>query len=208
MKGIFGIYKPKGLTSHDIINKVRRITGEIRVGHAGTLDPLAEGVLVIAVGRENTKRLHTVVNSEKEYICGIKLGETSITGDEEGPINPGSNRRPSDNEIDKILAKFKGKIMQRPHKFSAIKIKGKKSYDLARRGEDVEMEPRMVVIKEIEMLKYNYPILSIQVVCGPGTYIRSLAEDIGKELGTGAYLSSLKRIRVADFTEELSLTLD
>lgn len=208
MEGLFAIYKPKGPTSHDIIDEVRKITGETKVGHAGTLDPLAEGVLVIAVGRENTKKLHISTESEKEYICTIKLGETSLTGDEEGPIDPGDNRRPSAPEIDDILTKFKGKIMQRPHKFSAIKIKGKKSYDLARKGKDVEMKPRPVVIKEIERLDYDYPTLSIRVVCGPGVYMRSLADDIGKELGTGAYLSSLKRTRVGDFTEESSLSLD
>lgn len=208
MKGVFAIYKPKGPTSHDIIDQIREITGEIKVGHSGTLDPLAEGVLIVAVGRENTKKLHLSTSAEKEYLCTIKLGKTSLTGDEEGPIVPGDDRRPSDSEIDKTLVKFKGKIMQRPHKFSAIKIKGKKSYDLARKGRDVKIQPREVVIKEIEKLDYDYPTLSIRVICGPGVYIRSLAEDIGEELGTGAYLISLKRTRVGDFTEELSLSLD
>ncbi len=207
-KGIFAVYKPKGPTSHDIIEEIRRISGERRVGHAGTLDPLAEGVLVVAIGRENTKKLGSVAGTEKEYLCGIRLGETSLTGDKEGPISPGRPERPSKEEIDKVIKYFKGKTMQRPHKFSAVKIKGKKAYKLARKGLDPETEPKEIVIEEMELLKYEYPDLSLRVVCGPGTYMRSLAEDVGEKLGTGAYLRSLKRTRVGDFTEEEALSLD
>lgn len=208
MEGIFAIYKPKGPTSHDIINEIRKITGVKRVGHAGTLDPLAEGILIIAIGRENTKNLHLSVKSEKEYICDIKLGETSLTGDEEGPVTTVSERKPSLAEINKTISEFKGNIMQKPHKFSAVKIKGKKAYEIARKGKEPKIEPKMVTINEIEILKYEYPSLSIRVVCGPGVYIRSLTEDIGKKLSTGAYLKSLKRTRVGDFTKEKSLSIN
>ncbi len=203
-----GVYKPKGPTSHDIVDEIRRISGERRVGHAGTLDPLAEGVLVVAIGRENTKKLASAAGTDKEYICGIKLGETSLTGDEEGPISVVTSERPSIEEVGNAVESFKGKTMQKPHRFSAVKIRGKKAYDLARKGKDPETEPKEIFIGEMEILKYEYPNLSLRVVCGPGTYIRSLAEDIGEKLGTGAYLRSLKRTRVGDFTEEDSLSLD
>ncbi len=208
MEGIFAIYKPKGPTSHDMINKIREITGIKRVGHAGTLDPLAEGIIVVAIGRENTKNLHLFVKNQKEYICDIKLGETSLTGDEEGPLTIINERKPSLTEINKTVSEFKGDIMQKPHKFSAVKIKGKKSYEIARKGKEPKIKSKMVRINEIEILKYEYPLLSIRVLCGPGVYIRSLAEDIGKYLGTGAYLKSLKRTRVGDFSEKESLSLN
>ncbi|NQT50271.1 tRNA pseudouridine(55) synthase TruB [Candidatus Kuenenbacteria bacterium] len=200
LQGIIGINKPKGPTSHDIVDQVRRITGERKVGHAGTLDPLASGVLVVAIGRENTKKISEIVKTEKEYIAKVKLGETSTTDDGEGEKVKSSNvKGKSIEEIKQILDGFVGEIEQIPPVYSAIKMKGKKAYELARQGKDVKMEPRKVFIKKIELFKYEWPYLEIKVVCGPGVYIRSLARDIGEKLGTGAYMAELERTRVGEF---------
>ena len=212
------INKPAGITSHDVVDEVRKITGERRVGHAGTLDPFTTGVLVIGVGRESTKKLGNISkNSEKEYIAILKLGKISSTGDPEGIIEDFSGRRsslrtcdvPKLRVIERVLEGFKGKIKQRPPKFSAIKIKGEPAYKKARRGEEFEISEREVEIKKIEVMKYiSPPHLKIRVVCGSGTYIRSLARDIGEALGTGAYLTELTRTRVGDYKIENSKTLE
>ena len=215
---LLNINKPAGITSHDVVDEVRKITGERRVGHAGTLDPFTTGVLVIGVGRESTKKLGNISkNSEKEYIAILKLGKISSTGDPEGIIENFSGRRsslrmcdvPKLRVIERVLEGFKGKIKQRPPKFSAIKIKGEPAYKKARRGEDFEIPEREVEIKEIEIMKYiSPPHLKIRVVCGSGTYIRSLARDIGEKLGVGAYLTELTRTRVGDYKIENSKTLE
>lgn len=225
VNSIFAINKPKGITSHGVVNRIRKLTGEKRVGHGGTLDPLASGVLVIAVGRENTKRLDEYVKGEKEYLATIKLGFESETDDEEGPITPYSSNKaksdlaklrsshdvrtePSTEEILKTIDSFIGKIKQTPPAYSAIKINGKEAYKLARKGQTPDMKPRTVEIKNIELLEYNYPILKIRVTTGPGTYIRSLARDIGKKLKTGGYLSDLIRTRVNTFTLETAFDVE
>jgi tRNA pseudouridine55 synthase len=220
---LLNIFKPKKITSHDVVNEVRKATGEKRVGHAGTLDPFATGVLVVGIGRESTKKLGDISkNTEKEYITTLELGKTSSTGDIEGVIKEvsldvvhppkGYVRHPqveslSFSQIIKVLETFTGKIKQKPHKYSAVKINGEPAYKKARRGEDFEIPEKEVEIKEIELLEYNYPYLKIRVVCGGGTYIRSLAEDIGKKLGTGAYLTELTRVRVGEYKIEDSKTL-
>lgn len=205
---IIVINKPKGLTSHDVVNKVREATGIQKVGHAGTLDPLATGVLVVAIGRENTKKLNLLIKKDKEYLATIKLGEKSDTGDQEGPITFQSDYIPSISEINKVLLSFKGKILQKPHKFSAVKKQGQKLYSLARSGKDVEIEPREIEIKEIEIIKYIYPELCIRTSVSSGTYVRVLAEDIGNKLKTGAYLKDLQRIRVGEYKIEQSINID
>jgi tRNA pseudouridine55 synthase len=208
-KNIFAIYKEKGPTSHDIINRVRRITGERRVGHAGTLDPLASGVLVVAVGREWTKKLGEIVVKEKEYIADIKLGEESATDDEEGEkFSLLVNKFISLQEIKKAADKFIGKIKQTPPVYSAIKINGKPAHRLVRAGKDVKLEPREVEIKSIEILKYEWPFLKLRVVTGPGVYIRALARDIGRELGVGGYLYELERTRVGEYDKNNALTIE
>jgi tRNA pseudouridine55 synthase len=201
MKGIHTVYKPKGPTSHDIINRLREETGVKKIGHAGTLDPLASGVLVVGIGREATKKLATIVKKEKEYLAVIKLGETSTTDDEEGekkkiPIS----KRPNYKTIEEAVKKFVGEILQTPPVYSAVKIKGQESYKLARRGQKPVLKPRSVEVKEIRILKYQWPYLKLKVVTGPGVYIRALARDIGQELKTGGYLAELERARVGDFT--------
>ena len=197
---ILGVYKPKGPTSFDIIRKIKRISGIKRVGHAGTLDPLASGVLVVGIGREATKRLHEIVGREKEYIVSIKLGETSTTDDEEGKktvINPAAI--PSYTQVEQAVEKFIGVIEQTPPQFSAVKIAGHPAYKSARRGMKLDLKPRRIEIKKIEILNYNYPLLKLRVITGKGVYIRSLARDIGKILATGGYVAELKRIRVGEF---------
>lgn len=209
MPKIFAVYKPVGPTSHDVVNRVRRATGERRVGHAGTLDPLASGVLVVAVGRESTRQLSAIVESEKEYLAGIRLGESSTTDDAEGDKLDGPTiEPPSEEKIRKILEKFVGEIEQVPPAFSAIKVGGKTAYKLARQGKSVELKARTVSIKEIELLRYEWPELEIKVVTGSGVYIRSLARDIGQALGTTAYMSSLERTRVGQFKKDQAIPLD
>lgn len=199
MNEIFAVYKPKGISSFAMVARVRRFFGVKKVGHAGTLDPLASGVLVVGVGREATKKLSLEVAKEKEYVAELTLGQTSTTDDAEGEKNEVSVRRPDKKEIEESLCGFIGEIMQVPPKFSAIKVGGRRAYKIARSGEEVELKARPALIKEIELLSYKYPILKIRVVTGPGVYIRSLARDIGQKLGIGAYMSELERIRVGDF---------
>lgn len=209
MKNIVAIYKPKGPTSHDIINEIRRITGEKRVGHAGTLDPLASGVLVVGIGREATRELSKIVAKEKEYVARVRLGETSETDDAEGRKTAVAGaKKPLSAEMEAVLEKFRGKIMQKPPAYSALKLQGESAYKKARRGEVLALEPREAEIKEIELLKYEWPFLEMRVVTGPGVYIRALARDIGETLGTGAYLAELERVRVGEFTKENALSPD
>jgi len=207
-ENIISIYKDKNYSSHDVVNIIRRITGEKKVGHAGTLDPLARGILVIGIGREATKKLNTVVKKEKEYIAEIKLGWQSETDDEEGKKEKVTvSNIPSKEDISNVLSGFKGEILQRPPKFSAIKVSGTPSYKLARAGKDVDLPERKVLIRNIEILNYEWPVLKIKVITGPGVYIRSLARNIGERLKTGGYLKELERIRVGEFTKEKSLTI-
>ena len=208
MLGIFGIYKPKGPTSNDIVQSIKRIAGGEKVGHAGTLDPLAEGVLVVGIGREATKKLGIEMKKEKEYLAKIKLGETSATDDEEGEKTPVSDRKPALSEVKEAIKKFTGKIRQVPPIYSAIKIAGKEAYKFARKGEKPVLLEREVELKEIEILEYEWPYLELRAVTGPGVYIRALARYIGKELGTGGYLTGLKRTRVGDFTADKALSLE
>lgn len=208
---IFAVYKPKGPTSHDIVAKIRRLTGEKTVGHAGTLDPLARGILVIGVGREATKRLHEAVGAEKEYIADITFGAESTTDDAEGLALSAVEgektliavtAKPTELEIREVLTHFTGEIMQMPPQYSALKVGGKTAYSLARKGKVAPLESRKVFVKEIELLEYNWPQLKLRVVTGPGVYIRALARDLGRVLKVGGYLSDLERTRVGDFKKD------
>ncbi|MST04122.1 MAG: tRNA pseudouridine(55) synthase TruB [Candidatus Pacebacteria bacterium] len=202
-QGIVGVWKPKGPTSHDIVDKVRRVSREKVVGHAGTLDPLASGVLVIAVGKKYTKQLSTQVQKEKEYIGEIKLGEESETDDAEGlKTEIKFEKKPTSEEIDFAIKKFIGEIDQTPPIYSAIKLKGKPLYEYAREGKTPELKSRKVFVKDIKVLKYDFPILKLEITTGPGVYIRSIARNLGTELKTGGYLFSLIRTRVGEFTEK------
>lgn len=198
--GIYNIYKPSGPSSHDIVNQVRRISGEKRVGHAGTLDPFAEGVLIVAIGREFTKKLGMFLKQDKTYKAVIRLGAVSDTYDLTGKIFQTLNPvKPDKKEIALVLKKFVGQIEQTPPPFSAIKIKGKKAYELARKGIMPNLKSRKVKIYHIKTLKYKWPHLEIEIKVSSGTYIRSLAHDLGQLLKTGGYLEKLIRIRVGQY---------
>ncbi len=200
MDGIFAINKPVGMTSHDVVNIVRRKTGVKRVGHGGTLDPLASGVLVIAVGRENTKRLDEFVKGEKEYVAEVLLGAKSTTDDAEGDIeNVSVKILPTQSEIEETIKLFVGNIMQTPPIYSSVKIQGKPAHRRVRAGQEVTLEPRAVIIKSITIDHYKFPELKLKVTTGPGVYIRALARDIGEKLKTGGYLKGLIRTRVNTF---------
>ena len=205
---IFAVYKPKGLTSNDVLNKLRRFYGTKKVGHAGTLDPLAKGVLVVAVGREATKKLGELVKKEKEYLATVRLGIKSTTDDAEGEKTVQQVRhKPMSSEVKKVLKKFEGEIFQIPPIFSAVKIQGKEAYKYARKGQEVTLKPRKVEVKKIVVLKYHWPYLKLKVITGSGVYIRSLARDLGEKLKIGGYLFNLERTRVGDFIKAKSKKL-
>jgi len=209
MTGIYAIYKPVGPTSHDLINQLRQITGEKRIGHAGTLDPRASGVLVVGVGREATRKLAEIVKKEKEYLATVCLGQQSTTDDGEGEKTTRTTLTiPTLEEVQAAVLSFTGEILQVPPAYSAVKIKGQAAYKLARKGQAPPLKPRPIVIKQIEILDYRWPRLKLRVVTGPGVYIRALARDLGQKLGTGAYLEELERTRVGDFTKEKALSIE
>jgi tRNA pseudouridine55 synthase len=211
MDGILLVDKPVGWTSHDMVAKVRGIikaqTGQkIKIGHTGTLDPLASGLLLLVLGKY-TKRAVEFSKLDKTYQAEITLGSVSTTGDSEGEMKEVDARVPSKEEVKAAISKFKGEIQQTPHRYSAIKIDGKRAYKSARAGQEVKLQPRPVTIYEITDVKYEYPRLNFTAIVSSGTYIRSLAEDIGQALGTGAYLSSLRRTKVGKFKIDESINL-
>jgi len=218
-KGIFAVYKPKGPTSHDIVAKIKRMAGGEKVGHAGTLDPLARGILVIGVGSEYTKQLKSVVEAEKEYIADIALDAYTKTGDDEGekiPVEIGDDtgggnndgKIPTETQVREAAAKFVGTIQQDQPIFSAVKAGGKRAHRMAREGKEINLGKRTVGIHAIEVLEYSWPRLSIKVICGPGTYIRVLARDVGKLLKAGGYLFDLERTRVGQYTKDEAINLE
>lgn len=203
MDGLLLVDKPKGWTSFDVVAKVRSLlkkagTAKPKVGHAGTLDPLATGLLVLTLG-SYCKRAQEFLKQDKTYEVTMKLGETSTTGDEEGDKTAVSSRHVSKEEIAKVLHFFTGEIEQVPPAYSAIKIGGRRAYKLARAGKAVTLQPRKVNIYRIELTNYTYPFVTCTATVSSGTYIRSLVEDIGQKLGTGAYLAELRRTQVGKF---------
>lgn len=197
------IDKPKGITSHDVVDAVRKITGERRVGHAGTLDPNATGLLIVGVGRESTKKLgKSARNTTKVYVADIVLGEERDTDDVEGRSVKRVNRVNQVNQevISEALESFVGSQKQVPPKYSAVKIKGKPAYKRVRRGEKIELKPRKITIYSIKLLDYSYPLLRIKTQVSSGTYIRALARDIGRKLGSGAHLKNLRRTKIGRFS--------
>jgi tRNA pseudouridine55 synthase len=194
------INKPLRWTSFDVVKKIRNLVKIKKVGHAGTLDPLATGLLIICTGKF-TKKINEYMSQEKEYTGTFTLGATTPTYDLES--EPGNFRSTANISNDTIIAatkKFIGSILQIPPVHSAIKVDGKRVYELARKGEEVKLEPRKIFIKEFDIEKIEIPVVHFRVVCSTGTYIRSLANDFGEELGCGAYLSSLCRTRIGAFT--------
>lgn len=200
------IDKPYEWTSFDAVKKIRIVTGVSKVGHAGTLDPLATGLLIICTG-SFTKRISSYMNMEKEYIGTMILGASTPTYDlESEPQNIVDVSQLSNEKIIKTTQKFRGEILQTPPIHSAIKKEGKPVYLLARKGQDVELEPRRITIYSFEITEINLPEISFKVVCSTGTYIRSLVNDFGNELKVGAYLISLRRTKIGNFKVEDAVT--
>lgn len=208
------IDKPAGISSFGIVAKIRgklkaELGKKVKVGHTGTLDPFATGLLILLTGKM-TKKSSDFLKLDKTYEATLKLGYTSTTGDPEGEIREYSEISEfcALSDIKSILSGFIGKITQTPPKFSAIKINGERAYKLARKGADFEVPSREVTIYHIEILDYHYPELKIRCDVSSGTYIRTLAEDIGEKLGTGAYLTALRRIKIGNYEIKDAKTLD
>ena len=209
MIGFLNVYKPSGMTSHDVVQKVRRTLSLKQIGHGGTLDPLAEGVLPIAVG--SACRLLRFLPHDKVYLAGILFGQTTDTDDIEGKIISNSAvevKPPTLSKVEDALKPFNGTIMQRPPLYSAIHQQGKRLYELAREGKNPEIAEREVVINSIEVIDYAYPLLQLRISCGGGTYIRSIARDLGETLGCGGCLQTLVREKSGPFEIANAVRLD
>jgi len=226
MDGYILIDKPQGWTSFDVVAKVRgmaraanrqsmtdgtndghQLAKRVKVGHTGTLDPMATGLLVVLVG-SYTKRATELTKLDKTYEVAMKLGETSTTGDQEGEVRAVSDNQPTLEQVNAALQKFTGQLMQTPPAFSAMKIDGKRAYELARAGKEVKLEARPVTIYTTQLDNYDYPYVRFTSRVGSGTYIRSLVEDLGTDLGVGAYMSDLRRTTVGPFNIDDAITPD
>lgn len=206
--GVLNVDKPAGWTSHDVVGKVRRLAGLRQVGHAGTLDPMATGVLVLCLGRA-TRLLEYITGQPKVYLAQVTLGAATDTYDAEGEVN---QRRPvpalSHEQLDQALDAFRGEIMQRPPAYSALKRDGVALYKRARAGEEVEVEPRPITIYELALLDFDGQTARLRIGCGAGAYIRSIAHDLGQALGCGGHLSALRRTAVGGFSEDNAATIE
>lgn len=213
INSILFIDKPSGITSFDVIRQLRRKYGIRKMGHAGTLDPLATGLLIIGVG-EATKELSRYMGLAKEYEVLIEFGKVSTTYDGDGRIQDtgyriqGGNREIEREKFKEVLKQFMGEIPQMPPQFSAKRVNGRRAYDLARRGEQAALKPVKVFIENIEILEWNWPFARLRVRCGKGTYIRSLAHDLGEALGCGGYVKELRRTRIGEFRVEGAEKID
>jgi tRNA pseudouridine55 synthase len=197
------IDKKKGPTSHDVVGRIRKITGEKKVGHAGTLDPMAAGLLIVGVGRDSTRKLGKLAKgTSKTYLAEIFLGEERDTHDSEGKVVEKKKDfpKPKKASIKNLLGDFKGETEQLPPKYSAIKVKGRKAYELARKGKEFRLGKRKVTIHDIRIVSYNFPVLKIRLEVSAGTYIRAFARDIGRGIGCGAYLKNLRREKIGKYS--------
>ncbi|UCG34836.1 MAG: tRNA pseudouridine(55) synthase TruB [Candidatus Omnitrophota bacterium] len=207
-QGIMLINKPQGMTSHDVVDRVRHKLGMQRVGHAGTLDPLAEGLLILLVGRA-TKLFARFAGFDKEYLGALKLGEVTTTGDSQGQLLKKNDYGLLDQErVREAFSHFEGEIEQVPPMVSALRVGGKRLYELARKGIVVERAPRKIKISTLKILDINIPHVGFYVKCSKGTYIRKLAEDIGQSLGCGAHITKIKRVGIGPFKLEEAIELD
>lgn len=206
--GFLNVYKPRGITSHDVVSVLRKVTKVRQIGHSGTLDPFAEGVLAIAIGKAT--RLIEYLNDDKEYVAEVSFGRATDTYDIDGKTVFESDKRITKKNLENVIEHYRGEISQLPPIYSAIKVNGKKLYEYARKGEDVKIEPRKVTIFKLEIKDFNEEkqIANILIKCSKGTYIRSLAHDIGKELECGAYLSRLIRTQAGKLRIENSTELE
>lgn len=208
MFGLLNLNKPAGWTSRDVVNRVQRLVRPAKAGHAGTLDPLATGVLVVCVGPA-TRLIDYVQLMPKRYVGTFQLGVSSPSDDTELECTPVAEApQPTLAQLEQALPAFTGEIQQRPPAYSAIKVKGKKAYELARRGDKVELPPRPVSIHSLEIVRYEYPELVLDITCGSGTYIRSLGRDLAQLLGTAAVMSALERTAIGNFRIQQAATPD
>lgn len=206
--GFLNVYKPQGLTSHDVVARMRRVTKIKQIGHTGTLDPFAEGVLPVCIGKAT--RLIEYLADDKEYLAFVKFGIETDTYDLEGEVAAVSDKKVLEAEISEQLKNFLGEISQMPPIYSAIKVKGKKLYEYAREGKEVEIQPRKVTIEKIELKNFDFASQTAQILikCSKGTYIRSIAYDLGKNLGCGAHLVKLIRTQAGSFFVKNSIPLE
>lgn len=203
MHGFLNIDKPPGITSHDSVVRIRRLSGQRRVGHAGTLDPAATGVLVVALGGATRLIEYVQHRTLKRYLATVHLGVTTTTDDADGDVIAQRQVPPLDaTAIEQALAPLRGTIWQTPPRYAALHYQGRRMYELARAGLTVEASPRQVCIERLDLVAYHAPVLVIDVVCSSGTYIRALARDLGMALGCGAHLAALRRTAVGDFRIE------
>ena len=207
MNGIILVDKPQGWTSHDVVAKLRGIYQQRRIGHSGTLDPMATGVLAVFLGR-GTRAVELCENDEKEYVAELLLGIVTNTQDITGEVLEQHPMEVSRQQLEAVLEQFVGPQQQIPPMYSAVKIGGKKLYELARKGQSVERKPRSIVIHELELCDFDGKTARIRVVCSKGTYIRTLCHDIGAVLGTGGCLSSLRRTRAGRFAIDDCVTME
>lgn len=206
--GFLNIYKPKGLTSHDVVARLRKITKVRQIGHTGTLDPFATGVLPICIGKAT--RLIEYLDDDKEYLATVQLGKNTATYDLEGEITATFDKKVTEENVKNALKDFEGEISQIPPIYSAIKVNGKKLYDYARQGQYIEIKPRKVTISKIELKEFDKTSQSakITVACSKGTYIRSIAYDLGAKLGCGGYLTALERTKAGKFQVNTAIKLE
>ena len=206
--GFLNIYKPKGLTSHDVVARLRKITKVRQIGHTGTLDPFATGVLPICIGKAT--RLIEYLDDDKEYLATVQFGKNTTTYDLEGEITATFDKKVTEEDVKNTLKDFEGEISQIPPIYSAIKVNGKKLYDYARQGQDIEIKPRKVTISKIELKEFDKTSQSakITVACSKGTYIRSIAYDLGAKLGCGGYLTALERTKAGKFQVNTTIKLE
>lgn len=210
--GILLIDKPSDMTSFGVVARVRRVLSQaagkkVKVGHTGTLDPFATGLMILVIGKE-CKNAGNYSKLDKVYEATIHLGQTSTTGDPEGDIADVSESQPTSEQIEHTLKTFTGEITQVPPIFSAIKVNGRRAYKAAYKGESVEIPPRQVTVHSLELVGYAYPNVQVRAHVSSGTYIRTLAEDIGATLGTGAYCTQLRRLSIQQWTLEAATPLD
>lgn len=206
--GFVNIYKPVGMTSHDVVAKVRKFTGVKQVGHTGTLDPFAEGVLPVCIGKAT--RLIEFLADDKEYLATVQFGVATDTYDKDGSVIYSSDKKVTEDDVKEVLKSFEGEISQMPPIYSAIKVNGKKLYEYARSGKEVEIQPRRVVIENIELKSFDKELQQAEILikCSKGTYIRSIANDLGENLGCGAHLIRLIRTQAGKFRVENSVKLE
>lgn len=211
MFGVLNFDKPEGLTSRDVVNVVQRMVKPHKVGHAGTLDPMATGVLLVCIGKA-TRLIPMLQSAPKTYVAEFQFGQVSATDDSSGDVEvthvPLQGDPPSRTEVEEALKSFVGTIDQVPPIFSAVKVNGHRAYKKAREGEEVELSAKRVTIHRIEVINYQWPRLVLTIECGSGTYIRSIARDLGAKLGCGGLMSALQRTRIAEFTTANGISID